>query len=1368
MRIDLTLEGSDIAVLGESTGDDSTLADLVPAGPTQQPGCGLRLGREVRPGTRLPAATRTDPAGPEVRVVGGPDGGRRAALGPGAVVIGRDPGGAGTQRLVVQDPSLSRRHARVEHSGHRVRVVDLGSTHRTRLDGLEVAEGFVDPGNLLALGDTRITVERAGQVPAAVEWRPDGTGMVNRSPSIPSGPPVEPIERVTEPEPQPPGRTAWLAALLPALLGAGLAWRLHNPEFLLFMVASPLMLLGSSTGERMSLRRRRRSQLRTYRRDRTRQDRLIAERLADEARIRRRRLPDPTVLADIAALPAGRLWEGTAHDGLVVRAGLATLDSELTVRDGTELTPAGSVDDVPVAVDLAGGLGVCAPPGARQAIARWLVCQVAARFSPAEVEIAVVVDDAHEGDWTWARWLPHLHETGRVARTPEQWNALAGEIDATVAVRTADRDQAGRHRTARRLVLVVDAGARTAELARLAQAVAGADAVGISALWLAPTAADLPGWCVGTLRSVGDTGARARLTTDEQQVESVLVDAVGTDYAETLARDLAPLVDAGERSGGQRVTPGRLLDLLGLRDADPADLGRRWTHADFGPTTVIGSSAHGPVELDLDRDGPHALIAGTTGSGKSELLQTLVAGLAAGHPPDRVSFVLVDYKGGAAFGACARLPHVTGVVTDLDHHLTRRALRSLGAELTRRERLLAEAGVSCLGDYQAATELSGTGPLPRLVIVVDEFAALAEELPDFVKGLVAVAQRGRSLGVHLILATQRPGGAVSPEIRANSALRIALRVTDTGESTEVIGTADAAHITRHQPGRGYVARDGDLTEVQVARIAVPVRRQSEDRLRVVPLGPWRTLPEGAEDTGDKTDLELLCDASAEAWRRTGRRLPAPPWLDPLPAVLDTTDLPAPEAPDGLALGVVDLPDQQCRRPYELSLTGGGVLVSGAGRSGRSSLLLSIALGTARRDPTAEIYAVAPCAGPLTHLEELPQCGTVARDAASIDALVSAVAARAEQRAQELTLTSGATRLSPLVLLVDDYETVVAAGEEYDLGATVDRLHELLRAADRSAATVVVAGGRGVLVPRLTGIVSERLVLRMADPADYGAAGLRAGDVPAAMPPGRALRVVDGAEVALARPHPPRHPGAAIRAVPDPATTHPGGPRSPLIRIRSLPTRVDLTELPTPPPGALVLGPAGPTAATCLVRPWTGAARLLVAGPSRSGRSTTLVSLASQADRGGMRVVALAPNRSPLARLADDLDLDRIDPDDGRLPGPGDRPVLVVVDDAERLADSPAEAALLAASQTRTDLSLIVALRTEDLAVSFRGLAAQLRRDRVLVLLQPGPADGELLGLRGRQIRTSALPGRGLLLTDPAWGNDLPAGPVPVQVARPPS
>ncbi|MDR9452280.1 MAG: FtsK/SpoIIIE domain-containing protein, partial [Acidimicrobiia bacterium] len=221
--------------------------------------------------------------------------------------------------------------------------------------------------------------------------------------------------------------------------------------------------------------------------------------------------------------------------------------------------------------------------------------------------------------------------------------------------------------------------------------------------------------------------------------------------------------------------------------------------------------------VDLVSDGPHGLIAGTTGSGKSELLRSLIVSLAAAVSPDHLNFALIDYKGGSAFDACARLPHVVGVVTDLDARLGRRALTCLEAELRYREARLREIEAPDLPEYLRKMP---EAPLPRLVVVIDEFAALAAELPGFIPSLVDIAQRGRSLGVHLLLATQRPAGVIGENIRANTNLRVALRVHDAADSRDVLDDQGAAAIPRGRAGRGFVRLGpGELIPFQAALVS---------------------------------------------------------------------------------------------------------------------------------------------------------------------------------------------------------------------------------------------------------------------------------------------------------------------------------------------------------------------------------------------------------------------------------------------------------------------------------------------------------------------------------------------------------------------
>jgi len=314
------------------------------------------------------------------------------------------------------------------------------------------------------------------------------------------------------------------------------------------------------------------------------------------------------------------------------------------------------------------------------------------------------------------------------------------------------------------------------------------------------------------------------------------------------------------------------------------------------PGGAVGTGPHGPVVLDLVRDGPHALVAGTTGSGKSELLVSWVLAMTAAEPPERLTVLLVDFKGGSAFAPLAGLPHTVGIITDLDEAHAARALASLRAELRHRERVIADAAARSVDDVPS---------LARLVIVVDEFAALLADHPDLHALFSDIAARGRSLGVHLVLCTQRPAGVVRDSVLANAHLRVCLRVNNRADSVALVGTDAAAAIPARATGRGVLAPpDGEPYEVQFA---------------------------------------LAGDADVERVTRRWRGSPPPrrPWCEPLPADVDPQD-----APGGFAL--VDLPHEQRRAVAVWSPESDGhVLVLGAARSGTSTALAALAPGGTR-------------------------------------------------------------------------------------------------------------------------------------------------------------------------------------------------------------------------------------------------------------------------------------------------------------------------------------------------------------------------------------------------------------------------------------
>ena len=1349
--------------VGADHGSSLWLGDdlLAPTSPLAE--AGLRHGSRVTLGR--PSTRRHRPGVLSLHIVGGPAAGLMVPLEPRRLTIGR----ASDSDVVLPDSDVSRRHAVLDVAPTRITLSDLGSTNGTKVDGRTVSSGGVTlrAGQLISIGDSLLTVAGPTDTPAALQPGGDGFVAMLRPPRRPIVVPELEITLPVSAATMRPRGVQWITALLPAAAGGALAWFAHSPQFLLFALLSPVMMISTALGDRAHWRRSRRKEAASFRQRRAAAARQISEGLAVEADSRRAAAPDPAAMLRQASLPGSRVWERCRADAdlLRLRVGTAELPSSLMTRSGSVLAPAGTVPAAPLCVDLQRGpLGVAGPADVAAGLVRWLAGQCAALHSPADVEIALLADAERADGWAWMRWLPHLR--GRVATSADECAALVAELAATLEQRHADRRLDPADWGGPWLVLIIDRAGKLADVPGLAAVLAAGPAVGLTAICIDTEVAALPAACVAVARVHGVTGTRLLLRqADGPEIEAV-IDRVSVDWAGELARGLAPLIDRGVAGSSTVPDECALLDVLGFDDADPAGVVRRWAAAGPGARSVLGSSADGPLDIDLASDGPHALIAGTTGSGKSELLQTLVAGLVVNHPPDAVNLLLIDYKGGAAFGDCVRLPHTTGLVTDLDPYLTERALRALNSELRRRERLFTEAGARDLDSYRHAR----IGEIvARLIIVVDEFAALAEELPEFLRGLVGVAQRGRSLGVHLVLATQRPGSAVSAEIRANTSLRVALRVTDPAESSDVIGSAVAASIERSRPGRGYLRAGTTLTCFQVAHASARSAAADTERVSVDVLGPWRRPAAAAAHADAPSDLSKLVDAVQQAAQRYEHAPAHRPWVPPLPTALPHAVLADPVCAADVAIGLVDLPDEQRCETLTFGLaTGTSLLIAGAARSGRTSALVSIAVGAVEDVAPRELHVhVVDATGVLAAaLRALPHCATALGP--EDVALAPQLLRRLEQEATRRLAQPG--EQPRLLLLVDGWDALCGALPELDAVGCADALLRLIRVGAASGVSVAVTGDRAVLAPRFAGSFAKRLLLRLADRTDYGVGGIAARDVPADLPPGRGVRAADGAVVQLA--HVGAEPGrdemhrrAAGLAGRWTAADADLGPAA--IRLRPLPARVRLAELPITD-GLLTIGLAGDRLDPVAFDPFAGAARLLVAGPPRSGRSTLLRLLARQAHDAGIATLVAATVRSPLSGEAERLAIPVIGPSDAELAPVPARRTLLLVDDSEVFTDVAAGERL--AEWVRVSdapLAVVVAGRADDLATSYRGLAAEVRRSQCGILLRPGPVDGELLGVRLPRRPATGPPGRGVAVGEPCWGPLFADGePVPIQVATP--
>lgn len=1286
------------------------------------------------------------------------------------------------------------------------------------------------PGGALVVGDVVLELALPADPDASLSPSPGGVTLdYNRPPRL--LPPPRQTEFRLPHEPRKPEKEPlpWAISLAPAIMGGAMFYFTRSPFSLMIMILSPLMMISRYRSTRTQQQTRYHDEMKTYV-DRMRHiENQAYEGLVTERSARRRDLPDPATTLLFATGPRSRLWERrrTDPDFMHVRVGTADVPSEVSMtdpaREDHERVLHWTAPDVPVGVPLeqAGVTGVAGHDDVRRQVAGWMAAQVATMHSPADVDIVVLSDADGGAAWNWMRWLPHVRRgedsdvIAGIGADDETTGRRVSELMSIMERRKAVLNDRGGGMLASRdvtfppLLVLLDGARRIRLLPGLITLLRDGPRVGITFLCIDADERLLPEECKVVV-SVGAHGTATVRRTGHATVEGIRLDIVSPEWCERLGRALAPVKDvSSEDLSSTLPSSSRLLDVLKLDPPTPEAIVGWWTSVGRTTKAVIGEGMDGPFAVDIRADGPHGLVAGTTGSGKSELLQTLIASLSVANRPDEMTFVLVDYKGGAAFKDCNNLAHTVGMVTDLDGHLTTRALDSLAAELHRREHQLAKAGKKDIEDYLAAKG-PGDEPMPRLMIIIDEFAALVTELPDFVKGLVDIARRGRSLGVHLLLATQRPAGVVSAEIKSNTNLRIALRVTDGNDSQDVIESKDAAEISKSTPGRAYArlgasslvpfqsSRVGGRPHAPGAQIAVDLRGLHWDELGRPPQKTGDGDKE--EDVSTPTDLESLVTAINEASLRTGITAPPPPWLPPLDDVVtldQVLDDPRAVVESGrdilLPFGVVDLPREQSRTVAAYDLAGGGHLgIIGAPRSGRSTALRAVAGLVARKLSPRDIHLYGVDCGnnALLPMVGLPHTGAVvSRDQperlSALSARIRAEIGRrqqilAEQGYADLSEQRAAAapdaRLPYILVLFDRWEGFIQSFENYDSGRLVDQWMQILQEGSGVGVKIVLTSDRTALVGRISALVEDKLMLRMTDNGDFGNIGMNPKKVPEHMPPGRGFRAEGLRETQVALLTGDVEGTAQVAALQQLAREakerYADVPRTFLpFRVDQLPARIryaDALELAERPlaPTEIPVAVGGDTLTLRVLDAIDHGPGILVLGPRRSGRSTTLLTMARSMVERDWRMMVITPRRSPLSELAGRPGVEAVinlegDKDEvtklweSMVPEKGGRPTAVIVDDLELMGVDGWMVDLLTKHLPKlrdTGSVLVAAGTTDDLGSSYRGPASVLKKSRSGVLLSPGaPADGDHFGIKLPRSLTGGMPpGRGLFSAAGQW------------------
>ncbi|WP_022884203.1 FtsK/SpoIIIE domain-containing protein [Glaciibacter superstes] len=818
----------------------------------------------------------------------------------------------------------------------------------------------------------------------------------------------EPVRLPTRPADPAPAPFPVIASVAP-LVVSGVIWAITGSAFvLLFAALGPVIAVASLLDGRRSNRRNQKKDAAEYQHALDAAWTSVAERHSAERSAAWQRQPRASRIVaetDVDSPP----WP--PGSGTSVSIGSGSIRSSIRLEGGRpddepELwAQATTLNDAPIIADAGAGIGIVGPSELTRGVARGILIQLARAVPPGRLSFEV-----HGASWAWVGALPYN-----------------GQEPAGQQIAVVERDLNG----------------------------GGPLLPGQPVIALSHSVAGLPAGCATILQLHGSRAAEVVRSPHYEAGLRLTPDLIGSAEAARFAERLHRQAAEAGLLGYAEALPASI-PFAALRPATvdpPVDRSQRQTATSLA--CVIGVGLHGAVTVDLAASGPHAVVGGTTGSGKSELLVTWITALASTLPPSQVTFLLVDFKGGAAFSALRVLPHCVGLITDLAEGEAARALASLKAEIRFRERVFRDAGARDVSDPQLA------GALPRLVIVVDEFQAMLDTFPQLHTLFVDIAARGRSLGIHLILCTQRPAGVVRDALLANCSLRISLRVNNRADSQAVIGADDAAAISASTPGRCIIENGvGGLTAFQVATCTTADIRHVADQ-----------TPVGA--------------------------LVRRPWLDPLPATITAADVAAVDAVErtvggavggsadrdeaGFRLGIIDDPEHQRYRVARWDpASDGHLLVIGGAGSGKSGLVRSLA---------SQCHAVGEAGESIVSGPEIVSGLQIVSGPEEVwDTLV---------RAQSARLGSSA-RLE--LLLLDDFDAAYAQWDlDYQLAAA-DLLAGLLRGRGAHAMVVTVQRLTSAVKP-IAALFPRRMLLGVPNRDEHLAAGGLPELFDPAMPPG---------------------------------------------------------------------------------------------------------------------------------------------------------------------------------------------------------------------------------------------------------------------------
>lgn len=650
------------------------------------------------------------------------------------------------------------------------------------------------------------------------------------------------------------------------------------------------------------------------------------------------------------------------------------------------------ISETPIVCSLnkVNAVGIIGKKTERFEIMKGMILDICARQYHADVKMFFVAEKQEADKITWLRMLPHVQNDILGIH-----NIVCDDSSRTVIFEYLYKELSLREESKKNSPHIVvflydEYGFKSHPLSRFVE---NAKEIGVTFVFFGDTRADISLGCEYLIQS-SEAGKGTLIDTkDSKKEKEFTYNLISDSDMHAMVQLLAPVYTEEISLEGSLTKNISLFELLHILAVEDVNLAQRWNAAKVYQSMAapIGVAKSGMILLDLHdkAHGPHGLVAGTTGSGKSELLQTYILSMATLYHPYEVGFVIIDFKGGGMANQFKDLPHMMGRITNIDGKEINRSLRSIKAELNKRQRLFAEAGVNHIDNYIIKVRKGEVKiPLPHLILIVDEFAELKAEQPDFMKELISAARIGRSLGVHLILATQKPSGQVDEQIWSNSRFKLCLKVQSPQDSNEVLKSPLAAEIK--EPGRAYLqVGNNEMFEVFQSAYSGAPERTEDSNLKEFTIyeitSSGKRLPvyvqKKKKEQNVKTQLDAMVQYMASFCQKNQlKKLPE----ICLPSLEECIEFPIQKALSDKSshivaeIGIYDDPDNQLQDVYSVDLTNQNMMIIGSAQSGKTNLLQTLirSVTTKYTPQDVNIYIIDFASMYLKNFETLNHVGGV--------------------------------------------------------------------------------------------------------------------------------------------------------------------------------------------------------------------------------------------------------------------------------------------------------------------------------------------------------------------------------------------------------